>query len=246
MINPARNHEQINVRVDGLNKTFVMHLRGGIALPAVDNLSFSLSAGECAVLSGPSGAGKSSVLKMIHGSYRADGGSIVLQNRSTAIDIVQATPREILWLRNHVIGYVSQFLRVIPRVPTIDIVSAACQCDGPIATDQAAGLLTRLNIPERLWSIPPQTFSGGEQQRINIARGFASSRSILLLDEPTASLDAENRAVVVDMIEEKKRQGVAIIGIFHDEHVRSAVADRIVDIQPASQPSREYIDALSA
>jgi alpha-D-ribose 1-methylphosphonate 5-triphosphate synthase subunit PhnL len=130
-------------------------------------------------------------------------------------------------------GYVSQFLRVIPRVPAFTIVVAAARetgLDEEEATRRARRLLSLLNVPERLWSLPPATFSGGEQQRVNIARGLAPDRPLLLLDEPTASLDAANRAVVVDLIQEKKHNGVAIVGIFHDEDVRERVADRIVDV----------------
>ena len=144
-------------------------------------------------------------------------------------------------LRRTTIAYVSQFLRVIPRVSTLDVVSAPLLADGVEpneACDRAAGLLRHLNLPERLWSVPPATFSGGEQARVNIARGFAPQRLILLLDEPTASLDAANRAAVVNLIEEKKRSGTAILGIFHDEEVRDAVADRIVDVSAFSPAQR--------
>jgi alpha-D-ribose 1-methylphosphonate 5-triphosphate synthase subunit PhnL len=131
------------------------------------------------------------------------------------------------------IGYVSQFLRVIPRIGAIDIVAAAAResgLDEPAARSKAIALLEMLNVPERLWSLPPATFSGGEQQRINIARGFAAERPILLLDEPTASLDAANRAAVVSLIEARKKAGAAVLGIFHDEDVRDRVADRVIDV----------------
>lgn len=101
-----------------------------------------------------------------------------------------------------------------------------------LARARAADLLARLRIPERLWHLAPATFSGGEQQRVNIARGFASDHPILLLDEPTASLDAANRAVVVQLIEEAKARGVALVGVFHDDEVREAVSSRIVTMQP--------------
>lgn len=221
------------ISVKGVAKTFIMHLQGGKALNVVENANFAIHAGECAVLGGPSGAGKSSILKMIYGNYRVDSGSIVLAVNGTATDIASAQPREVLRLREHVIGYVSQFLRVIPRISALDIVAEARRADGAdeeTARIEAGALLRRLNVPERLWGLAPATFSGGEQQRVNIARGFAASRPILLLDEPTASLDARNRAVVVDLIRERKAAGVAILGIFHDEDVRDAVADRIIDV----------------
>jgi alpha-D-ribose 1-methylphosphonate 5-triphosphate synthase subunit PhnL len=136
-----------------------------------------------------------------------------------------------LALRRAAIGYVSQFLRVVPRVPALDVVA---ESQGGAATDagraSAKDLLRRVNIPERLWGLPPATFSGGEQQRINIARSFLPERPILLLDEPTAALDLANREVVVDLIAEKKRRGAAIVAIVHDDDVRNAIADRIVDV----------------
>jgi alpha-D-ribose 1-methylphosphonate 5-triphosphate synthase subunit PhnL len=221
------------VRLEGVAKTFVLHLRGGAEIEVVDNVSFSVKAGECVALSGPSGAGKSSILKMIYGNYRADRGAILVRAGDEFVDILQAGPRRILELRRAVIAYVSQFLRVIPRVGTLDVVAAAAAEAGRAGEDareRAADLLTRLQIPRQLWQLPPATFSGGEQQRVNIARGLAADRPILLLDEPTASLDAANRAVVVDLVKARARSGVAVIGIFHDENVRDQLADRLVDV----------------
>ncbi len=148
-------------------------------------------------------------------------------------DVATAEPRQIIALRRHTLGYVSQFLRVVPRVPTLDVVAEpllALGAPAGEARDRAAGLLRRLNIPERLWSLSPTTFSGGEQQRVNIARGFAHAYPALLLDEPTASLDAANREVVLTLIEEAKARGAAILGIFHDEGARGRVCDRLVDV----------------
>lgn len=221
------------VTLEGVSKTFTLHLRDGLRLDVVANVSFAVMPGECVVLGGPSGAGKSSILKMIYGNYRCDAGRILVRDGAETIDVAAAEPRRIVRLRRDVMGYVSQFLRVIPRVPALDIVAEAARESGLAADearDRAARLLGLLNVPERLWALPPATFSGGEQQRVNIARGLAAERPVLLLDEPTASLDARNRAVVVDLIAEKKAKGVAILGIFHDEDVRDAVADRIVDV----------------
>jgi alpha-D-ribose 1-methylphosphonate 5-triphosphate synthase subunit PhnL len=221
------------VRLEGVAKTFVMHLRGGATLPVLGGVTFEARAGECTVLDGPSGSGKSSVLKMIFGNYRVDGGSIEVRDGREWVDVATAPPRRILRLRQSTIGYVSQFLRTIPRVGALDIVAAAARETGLGAEEakaRGAELLDRLNIPERLWQLPPSTFSGGEQQRINIARGFAAARPILLLDEPTASLDRVNRAAVIGFIRERKRAGAALIGIFHDEDVKQQVGDRIVDV----------------
>ena len=216
-----------------VSKTFQMHLQGCIRLPVVSGVAFDVKAGECAVLAGPSGAGKSSILKMIFGTYRCDSGSIVIRHGGDAVDVATAEPRQILELRRNALGYVSQFLRAVPRVAAIDVVAEPLVIAGVVRTEarqKAAELLSRLNIPERLWPLPPATFSGGEQQRVNIARGFVSGLPLLLLDEPTASLDAGNRAVVVDLVSEKKRSGTAVVAIVHDEDVRTAIADTVVEV----------------
>lgn len=219
--------------VSDLAKTFTMHLRDGVTLPVVEGVSFALSAGECAVLGGPSGVGKSSILKMLYGNYAANAGQVIVDHGGRLVDIVSASPRTVLSVRRDTIGYVSQFLRVVPRVAALDVVAEPLAARGigrEEARERARALLGRLNLPERLWNLPPATFSGGEQQRVNIARGFITDHPILLLDEPTASLDAANRRVVIDMIGEKKAAGVALLGIFHDHDVREAVADRIIDV----------------
>src|SRR6201991_2254495 len=221
------------IEISNAEKTFVMHLQDGIELPVVRGVSFRVEPGECVVLSGPSGAGKSSILKMIFGNYRCDGGRIGIRHQGVQIDLAKAEPRQILSVRRATIGYVSQFLRAVPRVATIDVVAEPLIVNGVARADaqaRAGELLHRLNIPERLWQLPPATFSGGEQQRVNIARGFISDLPILLLDEPTASLDAANRAVVVELVEQKKKQGVAMVAIVHDDEIREEIADRIVDV----------------
>ncbi|MBC7575755.1 phosphonate C-P lyase system protein PhnL [Tardiphaga sp.] len=221
------------IDIRNAEKTFVMHLQDGIRLPVVRGVSFHVAPGECVVLSGPSGAGKSSILKMIFGNYRCDGGAINVQHLGMPIDLVTAEPRQILSVRRNTIGYVSQFLRAVPRVASLDVVAEPLLAAGVArdeARERAAVLLRKLNIPVRLWKLPPSTFSGGEQQRVNIARGFISDLPILLLDEPTASLDAANRAVVVDLVAEKKRAGVAMVAIVHDDEVRHLIADRLVDV----------------
>ena len=221
------------IDITNAEKTFTMHLQGGVELPVVRGVSFHVEPGECVVLSGPSGAGKSSILKMIFGNYRCDGGRIDIRHQGSLIDLAKAEPRQVLSVRRSTIGYVSQFLRAVPRVATIDVVAEPLTVNGMAraeAREKAGVLLRRLNIPERLWALPPSTFSGGEQQRVNIARGFISDLPILLLDEPTASLDAANRAVVVELIGQKKRQGVAMVAIVHDDEIRHLIADRIIDV----------------
>jgi alpha-D-ribose 1-methylphosphonate 5-triphosphate synthase subunit PhnL len=225
--------------LSGVSKTFTLHLKGGTVLPVVRNVTFDVHDGECVVLGGQSGAGKSSILKMIYASYRADSGSILVrdgtQDGTQTIDIATASPRRILALRQTTLGYVSQFLRAIPRVSALDLVIEALREGSSAAppgetVEAARALLLRLNLPERLHGLPPATFSGGEQARVNIARGFAARRPILLLDEPTASLDADNRSVVEQLIAERRREGAAIVGIFHDDETRSRVATRSIDV----------------
>jgi alpha-D-ribose 1-methylphosphonate 5-triphosphate synthase subunit PhnL len=223
--------------VSEVAKSFTMHLRDGIKLPVVSDVSFSVAAGECVVLGGPSGIGKSSLLKMIYGNYAVDTGQILVNHQGKVVDLASADPRTIIEVRKQSLGYVSQFLRTVPRVAALDVVAEPLLARGVAASEareRAAVLLTKLNLPEALWQLPPATFSGGEQQRVNIARGFITDHTILLLDEPTASLDATNRAVVVGMIADKKKAGVALLGIFHDEEVREAAADRILDVQKFS------------
>jgi alpha-D-ribose 1-methylphosphonate 5-triphosphate synthase subunit PhnL len=228
---------QAPLTVSNLAKTFTMHLRGGLRLPVVTDAALTVGAGECVVLGGPSGVGKSSILKMIYGNYSVDHGEILIVHQGQTEDLATADPRLIIDIRRHTLGYVSQFLRTVPRVPALDIVAEPLLARGVALEDArrtAAGLLARLNLPDTLWQLPPATFSGGEQQRVNIARGFITDHPVLLLDEPTASLDARNRAVVVEMIAEKKKNGAALLGIFHDEDVRNQVADRIVDVSEFS------------
>lgn len=217
------------IRVSQLSKNFTLHNQGGAVLPVMRGADLTVMPGECVGLIGASGAGKSTLMRMIWGNYLAASGSILVGD----LDVVQAEPRQIIALRRATLGYVSQFLRVVPRVPTLDVVAEPLLVLGTPATEaraRAADLLSRLNIPERLWSLSPTTFSGGEQQRVNIARGFAHPYPALLLDEPTASLDAANRATVLSLIQEAKARGAAILGIFHDEAARARVCDRFVDV----------------
>lgn len=217
------------IEIKDLSKTFTLHNQGSAVIPVMDGANLSVARGECVALTGASGAGKSTLMRMIYGNYLAAGGSIVVDG----VDVVQAEPREILALRREVLGYVSQFLRVVPRVPTLDVVAEpllAVGVEAEAARDRARDLLTQLRIPERLWQLSPTSFSGGEQQRVNIARGFAHTYPAMLLDEPTASLDATNRATVLGLIEEAKARGAAIVGIFHDEAARDQVCDREIDV----------------
>ncbi len=217
------------IEISNLSKTFTLHTQGGAVLSVMEGANLAVRPGECVGLIGASGSGKSTLMRMIWGNYLAASGRILVGG----LDVAQAAPREILALRRGTLGYVSQFLRVVPRVPTVQVVAEPLLSLG-VPPDQAQAraelLLARLNIPARLWSLSPTTFSGGEQQRVNIARGFAHGYPALLLDEPTASLDAANREVVLSLIEEAKARGAAILGIFHDEGARERVCDRLVDV----------------
>ena len=200
--------------VRGLAKTFTLHLHGGKVLPVLDGVSFDVHRGECVVLGGPSGAGKSSILKMIYGNYAVAAGEIMLMDADQTTDIATASPAEIIHLRRHSMGYVSQFLRVIPRVSALNIVAAAARDAGlneAEALTKAQSLLAHLNVPERLWNLPPATFSGGEQQRVNIARGFAGDHPLMILDEPTASLDVANSAAVIELIAARKQEKISLV-----------------------------------
>ncbi|MBB4009615.1 phosphonate C-P lyase system protein PhnL [Allorhizobium taibaishanense] len=226
--------------VSDVAKSFTMHLRGGLVLPVVRNVSFSVESGTCSVLGGPSGIGKSSILKMLYGNYAVDSGQILVRHHDAVVDLASAAPRMVLDIRRDTMGYVSQFLRTVPRVSALDVVAQPLTARGASVEEAravASDLLAKLNLPQALWQLPPATFSGGEQQRVNIARGFITDHKILLLDEPTASLDAKNRAVVIELIAAKKAAGVAMLGIFHDEEVREAVADNILDVSQFSPRS---------
>lgn len=222
-----RGHPMIEI--SGVSKRFTLHNQGGAVIEVMKGAGLRVTAGECVGLVGRSGAGKSTLMRMIHGNYLANEGRITVGG----LDVARAAPREILRLRREILGHVSQFLRVVPRVPTLEVVAEPLRIlgvDRDEAHARAAALLERLNIPQGLWSLSPTTFSGGEQQRVNIARGFVHPFPILLLDEPTASLDALNRAEVLQLITETKARGAAILGIFHDEGARAQVCDRLVDV----------------
>ena len=224
--------------VNGLCKSFVLHTQGGVELPVLSDVDLIANPGECVVLNGPSGAGKSTLLRCIFGNYRADRGEILIDDGVETVDIAGGNPRQIIELRRRTIGYVSQFLRFVPRVSTLDVVSEPLRILGVSrdeAEDRAGDMLRRLRIPKRLWSLPPATFSGGEQQRVNVARGLIVSKPLLLLDEPTASLDAQNRDTVVRAILDTVESGTAIVGIFHDADVRDAVATRTMDMTPIAK-----------
>ena len=226
------------LRIDNLAKTFLLHNQGAKKLPVFQNISFQVKAGECLVLTGASGTGKSTLLRAIYANYLVQSGKINIRHENKWIDLASASPHEVLDIRKKTLGYVSQFLRVIPRISAIDLVCEPLIMQGNLikaAKAQAKKLLNKLSIPESLWDLPPATFSGGEQQRVNIARTLIQDYPILLLDEPTASLDEKNRDAVIELINEARNQGTAVVGIFHDKYVRESVSTKIFNVELAKK-----------
>jgi alpha-D-ribose 1-methylphosphonate 5-triphosphate synthase subunit PhnL len=224
------------IRIRQLAKAFTLHNQGGVTLPVLHRLCLRVDAGECVVLTDPSGSGKSTLLRAIYGNYKPQAGEILVRHGDRMVDVVSAEPRQIMDVRRRTMGYVSQFLRVIPRVPALAVVAEPLRALGvgkADALERARAILGRLRIPERLWELSPVTFSGGEQQRVNVARGFIAGHPILLLDEPTASLDSASRAIVVQLIREARKGGTALLGTFHDADVRDMVATRVVTLAEA-------------
>ena len=226
------------LRIDNLAKTFLLHNQGAKKLPVFQNISFQVKAGECLVLTGASGTGKSTLLRAIYANYLVQSGTINIRHENKWVDLASASPHEVLNIRKKTLGYVSQFLRVIPRISTIDLVCEPLIMQGNLikaAKAQAKKLLNKLSIPESLWDLPPATFSGGEQQRVNIARTLIQDYPILLLDEPTASLDEKNRDAVIELINDARNQGTAVVGIFHDKYVRESVGTKMFNVELAKK-----------
>lgn len=218
------------IQIKNLNKSFELYNQNNTNINVFKNINFKVDKGEVVALTGNSGTGKSTLLKLIYGSYVISKGDVLIAD----VNVRKSTPRDILKLRKNKLGYVSQFLRVVPRVPTIEVVIEPLLdigCEKKIALKKGQEILEILKIPKNLWNLSPLTFSGGEQQRVNIARGFIHNYPYLLLDEPTASLDQNNKNIVLHLIEKAKLNGSAIIGIFHDEIARNKVATREVNLE---------------
>lgn len=225
----------VRLEVKNLQKTFTVHTQGSIEVKGFENIDFSVKQGEFLSLFGPSGAGKSSILKTLFRTYTTTSGNIVFyRDNGSKIDIAHATESEILALRKSEVGYVSQFLQILPRISAVDVVAEQLILKGEseeVSRDRAKEMLSYLSIREELFDLSPLTFSGGEQQRVNIAKGIIAPKSLLLLDEPTASLDKTNTMKVVEKLKELKKQGVAMVGIFHDLDAMEMISDTIYNLE---------------
>ncbi|MDP3331095.1 MAG: phosphonate C-P lyase system protein PhnL [Methylococcaceae bacterium] len=219
--------------VENLSKTFYLHEQNKV-IPSSSQVNLTVYSGKLTALIGPTGAGKSSVLKSIYRTYLPSSGRLLYETAAGGtLDLALALEHRILELRREEIGFVTQFLHTLPRQKTLDVVAMPLYQQG-VSKQQgrarAAELLAELNIPERLWEVPPATFSGGEKQRVNLARGLIASPRLLLLDEPTASLDAKTTDRVVDLIQRKKAQGVGMLAIFHHADLVKRMADEVVEL----------------
>jgi len=221
--------------VKNLSKEFTVYTRGGLKINGYENINFELQRGEFLSLYGPSGLGKSSILKALFRTYTTTRGEIIFEKQNGEItDIASASESEILHLRKESIGYVSQFLQVLPRISAVDIVAQPLIEKGEleeVSKEKAKEMLSFLNIKEELFDVSPLTFSGGEQQRVNIAKGIIAPKSLLLLDEPTASLDKANINKVIDKLLEIKKDGVSMVGIFHDLDCMRRISDKVFDMK---------------
>ena len=217
------------VEVRHLCKTFVLHQQGGIRIQALQDVNFDVRAGECVALHGPSGAGKSTLLKTLYGNYLPSSGQVIVRCEDCETDMATASTRAISRVRRECIGYVSQFLRVIPRVSALDLVAEPLLDAGEdreTALDAAQKMLTRLNLPERLWHVAPATFSGGEQQRLALGKILLLKPKILLLDEPTKGLDPFFKLTLAGIFKKLKETGVTIFMVSHDIEFCAEHADR--------------------
>ena len=235
------------LNIINISKDFVFHHQEGIRIKVLDDFSMRFFPGQATVLTGPSGSGKSTLLKMIYAGYQIPEGKILIRHKKEWVDMAKALPSLVYEIRQHTIGYVSQFLRVLPRVSALDTVIEpliARRMETGKAEQKGRQILERLRIPENLWHLSATTFSGGEQQRINLARGFVAPYPLLLLDEPTASLDPANRKTVMDLIREAVQDGSCVIGIFHNRSDQKELADRVIDMSPnmTSQPSSQALE----
>jgi len=226
------------LKLKNLSKSFIVHTLAGKVINGCQRVSFNVGPGELLGLAGPSGSGKSSILKCIYRTYIPTSGTVnYVSEEFGPVDLAQASEHTIVRLRFREMGYVTQFLKVLPRVPAVDVVAEPLLWRGfPLeqARKRAVDMLECLRIPRALFDASPVTFSGGEQQRVNVARAVIARPRLLLLDEPTASLDRQSVSIIVDMLHKLKKEGCAMIGIFHDRNLMESVADRIYEMSPGA------------
>lgn len=231
------------IEVNNLSKSFLLHILGEKEIMALSDIHFTLGEGEIIGLTGKSGSGKSSLMKCLYRTYLASGGEILYTSLSGVIDLVQAGDHTMIGLRRSEIRYCAQFLSVIPRVSAVDVVAAPLYRvlkDHEAARTRAMELLEQLGLPQALWDAYPVTFSGGEQQRINVARSIIARPRLLLIDEPTASLDARTKDTVIDLIRSLKQSGTSVLCISHDEYTLDRLVDRKLHLHAgrlAGQPA---------
>ena len=220
------------LRAEQLSKFYMIHHLERL-VPAFQNLSFTLAAGEFKLVSGPNGVGKSSLLRCLYRSALPTSGAALYESRRGPLDLARAHDVDIALLRREEIGYASQFLRARPRLSALDVVlEGAAMRPRDEANDTAAELLTALGLRRELWPAYPSTFSGGEQQKVNLARALMRPQRLLLLDEPTASLDAGARAALARRLSQLKDAGVALLGVFHHPGDVAGLVDDVVQIAP--------------
>lgn len=220
--------------VDGLSKTFDMHVLGDTQVVGLDDVSFDVRDGEFLAIVGESGSGKSSLLKCLYRTYDPSSGEVVYHGPDGDIDLASCPDRTVIALRGDAIGYTSQFLDEIPRVPAVDVVARPLLeqgVDRVDAREKARDLLSALSVPEELWQAYPATFSGGERQRVNLAQALAPKPDLLLLDEPTSALDPETRQTAIDLLSSYLGSETTVVAVFHDTEVVEAVADRVLVLE---------------
>lgn len=221
------------LEIKNLTKNFYLH-GAQKEIKSCRDVNFTLDEGEFVGIVGLSGAGKSTILKCINRSYLTTCGEIIYQSEAFGtIDLTKASEREILYLRKHEIGYVSQFLNVMPRTTAKEhVMSALLEAGEDIASAarKAEEMLAYFRLSEDLWDIYPNTFSGGERLRLNLAHTMVKNPRLMLLDEPTASLDNKTKVLVKDMLIKLKNQKTSMIGIFHDLEFMDGVCDKVFNI----------------
>lgn len=235
----------VMLQIKNFGKRFTIHHLDK-TMQAVEHINFSLEQGEFVGIVGKSGSGKSTILKSIYRTYLPDMGNIIYHSkRYGLIDLAYATEREILYLRKHEIGYVSQFLNVMPRTTSRELVEKALLEMGETeeaAQKEAEKALRHFELDRNLWDTYPNTFSGGEKLRLNIAMATVKKPRLLLLDEPTASLDQESKVKVREIIEKLKASGTTLVGIFHDIEFMDGLCDQVFDMKFSQlQPVKEGV-----